>query len=696
MVLHAFEENYDFYPYGVQYHRAPTPLPEEWDGDLNEIKRAGFTHVQYRPQWRWHERIRGKAVWDDLDRLFDLANENDLRVILKPMLETAPDWVFQELNGTRIGFQGIPLTPVAHGAYYVGGWLPCFDNPQVIEAASAFVRELVQRYHNHPALWFYDAWNEPVSRPMGQCQCPHSIESYRRWLQSRYGTIEQLNAYFGKAWTSYETLRPPDSADDYTEMFLWRQWAGHAVSEQVRFVADAIRSVDPKAFVMVHIGASSVIQDSVWATSDDLLNSKMTDRYGTSFWIPLHPETPIEDAQPDYQSDWIRRVDPMYWCHEFYPNHGEWCVPPEPKVLSRLIWLAIAGGAAGFTYWQYRAERFGNETNGFGLRNIDGTPTPRSEIADEIGQVLKHKGTKLVGTRRVPSPVAMLYSRESDLILRIQEIQSSWKNGGLAHENGTVEYSYKRALMAAHALYVGNGQSVEWVVPGDDLSGIRLLHVTCAEMIDETAASWLKQFVEQGGTLVVEFPFACRDGRTWVAKSIPNHGLDALLGCREIDRVVTGSESLKNSVTFNTGQIVLAKRWRIELLPTTAKPIAYWNDGCVAAVQHTFGKGMVICSGVNLALSFADTKESPEFDLYRWILSTAGLPCDEGGRNVWIRKRRSINREIWFIFNMTENDQTLTLPALPGEVWYGQECTLNGNEIIMKPNAVWVGEIPLV
>ena len=29
----------EFYPYGVQYYRAPTPLPEEWEKDLAEIAR---------------------------------------------------------------------------------------------------------------------------------------------------------------------------------------------------------------------------------------------------------------------------------------------------------------------------------------------------------------------------------------------------------------------------------------------------------------------------------------------------------------------------------------------------------------------------------------------------------------------------------------------------------------------------------
>ena len=94
----------EFFPYGTHYYRAPTPLPEEWEDDLAEIKKQGYTHVQYRVQWRWHERIRGQYTWDDLDRLFDLAEKNDLKVVLQPMMETAPDWVYTELEGNRIGF----------------------------------------------------------------------------------------------------------------------------------------------------------------------------------------------------------------------------------------------------------------------------------------------------------------------------------------------------------------------------------------------------------------------------------------------------------------------------------------------------------------------------------------------------------------------------------------------------------------
>ena len=105
----TFEDSLSFFPCGVQYHRAPTPLPSEWAGDMAGFARCGYTHVQFRPQWRWHERVHGQRAWDDLDQLFDLAAAHGLRVVLKPMLETAPDWVFSELGGTRIGYHGVPI-----------------------------------------------------------------------------------------------------------------------------------------------------------------------------------------------------------------------------------------------------------------------------------------------------------------------------------------------------------------------------------------------------------------------------------------------------------------------------------------------------------------------------------------------------------------------------------------------------------
>ena len=113
---------------------------------------------------------------------------------------------------------------------------------------------------------------------------------------------------FGKAWTSFDSIVPPQAADDYVEMFLWKQWTGTSVAAQVSFVAQAIRSQHPDAFVMVHVGASMIWQDAVGHVSNDFLNRACVDRYGTIFGLTLHPSHPLSGiTMPPENPLWIRR-----------------------------------------------------------------------------------------------------------------------------------------------------------------------------------------------------------------------------------------------------------------------------------------------------------------------------------------------------------------------------------------------------
>ena len=114
---------------------------------------------------------------------------------------------FNELDGFRIGFHHRPIEPISHAAFYVGDRLPCFDNPQVRQTAFEFNRHLAERYKDHPALWFFNAWNEPRSCPLGECHCSHSVISYRKWLTERFGSIEALNDAYGKTWSSFDTVQ---------------------------------------------------------------------------------------------------------------------------------------------------------------------------------------------------------------------------------------------------------------------------------------------------------------------------------------------------------------------------------------------------------------------------------------------------------------------------------------------------------
>ncbi|MCQ2400005.1 MAG: beta-galactosidase, partial [Clostridia bacterium] len=80
--------------YGTQYYRAPTPLENEWEDDMQNIKDYGFDAIQLRLSWRWYEKKEGEYDFSSIDRLFDIAEKNGRQVIVKFMLECAPQYIF--------------------------------------------------------------------------------------------------------------------------------------------------------------------------------------------------------------------------------------------------------------------------------------------------------------------------------------------------------------------------------------------------------------------------------------------------------------------------------------------------------------------------------------------------------------------------------------------------------------------------
>ena len=67
--------------YGTQYYRAPTPMMNEWEGDITKMEELGIEAMQIRVQWRQNERGEDNYYFDDVDRLFDLAEKYNKKVV---------------------------------------------------------------------------------------------------------------------------------------------------------------------------------------------------------------------------------------------------------------------------------------------------------------------------------------------------------------------------------------------------------------------------------------------------------------------------------------------------------------------------------------------------------------------------------------------------------------------------------------
>ena len=78
------------------------------------------------------------------------------------------------------------------------------------------------------------------------------------------------------------------------------------------------------------------------------------------------------------------------------------------------VWATIACGSKGLLYWQYRAERLGNENNLAGLVNMDGSFKNITHEARKIGEILKTYSDLFINAKVKEDGIGILYSLESD------------------------------------------------------------------------------------------------------------------------------------------------------------------------------------------------------------------------------------------------------------------------------------------
>lgn len=666
---------------GVQYYRQPTPLPSEWEGDLRTIREMGFDIIQIRPQWRWHERNEGELDFSDLDRLFELAEAAGLKVIFKFFLETAPEWLFDRYNAMRIGPDGTPLAPTTCGAFYIGGVMPCFDKTLVRAKAAPFVQAAVERYRDRPSLIAWHAWNEPRSRPAADCACPESLDRYRNWLRDHFGTIEELNRFGGLALSGrggdFRAVKAPTTPDDYLGWMLFRSFRAEMIASRLRWMSSMIRSLDPSRPVIAHAGFCSALQDVLEDTSDDRLNARTVDLYGSS--CPNRPDDlPALATQPreytaataDLICARLRGVSDPFWINEIYANQGMYRGPATPSYLRGTTYGVIAGGARGVIYWQYRSERLSTESNDSGLVEIDGRPTARSREVSRVLGVLRRARDELARGRPPRARIGVIYDFGSDLISRIEtaapgqaRVEPGWRES----------YPYKSSLRGAHLLLWGLDQPVD-LVPAEEpdrFGDYRALYLPCPRLITKEGASALARFVRAGGLLISEPSPGLRQSNLWASPRVPPPPLDAVFGCSQGWRVLVDQGRV---LSVQGGDLVCPAELFLTSLTLEApgssqtEVLGTWDTGEPAITRSTYGAGRAVLLGAPLGEVYFRTRSVAVRAWLERLLAEHGVLGEPLllRRSEAVRVRRLVEpedggRELLFLFNNAERSERIEL-----------------------------------
>lgn len=579
--------------YSTQYYRAPTPTAEEWEGDVARLGEANLETFQIRINWRNNERQEDVYTFDDVDRLMDLAEKYGRTVIIKFLLECAPQYVFEKYGGTRVGPKGELIRGGSHGAFYTGGWLPCFTNRKVADRAAKFVRTVTARYASRKNLIAWNAWNEPRNKPIEECYCTECRRAFGEHLRGKFGTIEKLNVFYGVAEESFETVALPAMPHGYWDMFEFKLFkSATCIHDNLKLVYDAVRTADRTRPVVSHVGFTSGFQSFLGDCCDDWAASRAVDGWGTSLPLQTKMDTRAKRLEYGRLNDFLKSIDPNYFVYEVYPGLGMFKDEYDDVWdMDYKLYMALANGATGVNFWQYRAERVGMENDCAGLVRMDGTPRPVLDSVRAFGEALKPLKSRIVGFRERPAPVAIVFDYKS---LVLSEIEDACTGGDFRFVGKAPVYYYPLAHKGFYNLMRKSDIDVDYLNVNalDDIAKYRVVYLPHYAMLDPKVVPVLERYVREGGIVVADEGFGMRLENTWMnpyeIKAEP------ILKARLAERRF-GARELANGLKM----VGYHSDYSVE----SARTLLSFADGKPAAQVVSRGKGRFCLLGFSLGFS---------------------------------------------------------------------------------------------
>ncbi len=680
------------YPIAVWYGggKARAPMQEAdarahrslWKKDLEQIRGLGFPAIKTWVEWASSERQEGKVDLENLDQLLELADEAGLRVIIQIYVDSAPDWVGDKYPDARFVAQNGDAIPSQAAPGF------CTDHPEIARLVSSFYQEVARHAVRHKSFYAYDLWSEPHIInwaiinyiPDAQfCYCKNTLAKFRRWLETKYGSLQALNTAWYRGFERWDQVEPPRFGTilSYSDFIDWKSFISDKLAADLRARRDAVKSADPSHPATSHAAVPAIFTSPFEGdgTPDDWKMAASADYYGTSIY-PKHSSSaaPWTTLRRAGSMDFIRssgRRNSGFYIGELQAGFGTTGVkvsdPVSADDLEDWTWTAVARGARSISYYAYYPMSSGYESGGYGLIELDGTLTPRSRRAGSIAAILNQHPEFFLKANPAQAQAAILYNPSAHLV------------GG--EQSGGIRGGVRESLFGYYRPFFERNVPVDFVHVMDlergDWGKYKLLIIPYAVMLSTAAAAEIERFVAAGGHVMAEARTAWNNERGWATDIIPGGGLDETFGCREVEVRPKAKSTimLKSNLTGDTSKTPAASveaagsiyEEIMKVTDSAARVVGTFSDGSPALILNRHGKGEALFAGTFLGVA-NESQPSQGFErLMEQVLEWAEIKApvtarpQAGVANPEIRLLENPQGRLILIFNREGNSRVYQL-----------------------------------
>jgi len=566
--------------FGCDYNPEQWPA-EVWNDDVALMVEAGIGMVAINIfGWATVEPRDAEYDFSGLDTIVALLHENGIRINLGTGTSSPPPWLSTKHP------EILPVMADGTTRWTGGRQAWCPSSPVFREHAMRLVGKVAERYGSHPAVSLWHVSNE-LGCHNALCYCDVSAASFRRWLQSRYGTIERLNDAWGTSFWSqrygtWDEILPPRATlaagnpahiHDF-ERFSSAELLDYYAQELAVIRAASAIPVTTNFMVTSHIRTQDYWR---WAPEMDLIaNDHYLDHRLE------HPERELS-----FSADLTRGLanGNPWLLMETAASAVSWQprnIAKTPGELTRTVASHIARGADGICFFQWRASRQGAEKFHSALLPHAGTDSKIWRESVELGSLLERLAP--VAGSRVEARAAVMFSWES-----------WWALNADSHPSQDVDHL--REAYRAYAALRANGVTTDIVPPGADLAAYSLVVVPALYSLSNAEATAISDFVAVGGHVIVTFFSGLADEelrlRMDVSRATPPGAFAELLGAWTEEFFPLNANE---SVVLDDGSH--GSIWSEVVRVTTATVLARFADGQLpghpAIVSNAFGSGRAV------------------------------------------------------------------------------------------------------
>jgi beta-galactosidase len=664
------------FPFGAVYFRKSNPPEQDWEQDHKTAAQMGVNIFRHWFMWASIENSPDHYDWRDYDRMVELEAQNHIRVVIAEIVNGAPEWMWDKYPQARhIGSDGATTFPDVSASSATGSAPLCLDNEDVRGRAEKFLTALVERYRDSPATFGYDVWNEGAVQ---ECYCPATQAKFRDWLKAKYGTIEAL----GRAWHRYsfgdwESVHPPHGNGGYPDSLDWLAFRRDDAIRLLHWRTDLIRRLDKRNKVTAH--STGLLTEIEWRTAADV------DSYGYTWVASRHTNDPWMQF---HAVDLVRAASrgKPFW-HAEATGGPLWM---QPQVINRpledgrssddkdvRVWSLIdmAAGATGILFTRWRPLLDGPLFGAFGPMGMDGSITPRAEMAGKLAS-WTNSHADIWKSRPVKGDVGIVFVQEAE---DFNSVQSSGGRGGPAAG------AYSQSAQGAYQAFFDSNIQADFVSI-DDIGEYPMIYLPYPEMLKKSTADKLRDYVAKGGKLVSEgCPGYFGDGGT-VGAIQPNLSLDELFGARETYVQFTPDLLTKLTLTVK-GKEIAGQYFLQEYKPAGGQAVGQYANGHIAAVENAFGNGKTLLIGSFPGGGYFRSHAPSTREFFSGLLAWAGVQqqVQSSDPEVKVRLHKGAGGAYLWVVNPTRTVRTVRI-LLPSkfqravELWQeSSQPAVNGN-----------------